>query len=268
MVKYSVSSSRYGFRSIVSRAVGCFGLSVLSLLVVLPSQALEFPQTGDRGAPSRTSGGGTRGDRCNADTDDLIRAIVPQNNVSTFAEPQAKLWLHLPAELTTRTAEVFVKQAETHEIVYEYQTSLLKLEQDGLIELILPASRADGSPLLADEQDYLWEFAIICDANDRTRDRYAQGLLHKVSDDDALKERLGLGMEETPFSMPGSLLVEKYAGAELWQEALQISIQYNRSKPHYWESLVTSVGLVDLADSQYAYPAIESMQPLLLPQAN
>ena len=244
-------------------------LALTTVVLALPGQALEFPQTGDRGAPERTSGGGTRGDRCAADIDNSIQALIPKNNVSTFAEPQAKLWLYVPAELTTYTAEVFVKHPDTHEIVYEQQTALPKLERDGLIELTLPAASADGAPLLADNQDYFWEFAIICDVNDRTRDRFIQGFLHKVADDTALQARLeeaASKVDPEPAS-PSELAIEMYAGAALWQEALSLAlslaIDTNSAQQHYWGELLDSVGLSALNTPNY--PVGRFMQRRSLP---
>lgn len=239
--------------------------SLTTIVAALPGQAIEFPEMGDRGAPERTSGGGTRGDRCAADIDDSIQALVPRNNVSTFAGPQAKLWLHMPAELTLHTAEVFVKHPDTHKVVYEYQTALPKLERDGLIELILPAEKADGSPLIDDNQNYFWEFAIICDANDRARDRFIQGFLYKIASDEALDTQLDAAhrtVEPLPSDF-GEFTLEMLASAGLWQDTLSLAIY----SPKDWNELLLSVGLEELANSNHTDSEIEFVQRLSLPLA-
>ena len=244
-------------------------LALITLTAALPGQALEFPQMGDRGAPARTSGGGTRGDRCAADIDNPIRALVPKNNISTFADSQARLWIHIPAELTAYTAEVFVKHPNNHKVIYEHQTALPALNADGLIELTLPATRADGSPLLENNQDYFWEVAIISETNDRSRDRFVQGFLHRMAEDTAAQawsEATDNKTETIPSMDPTEFIIEMNAGAGLWQETLWQTIRANSHTPTYWNELLASVGLEDLAN-QYAPPVMRSLQYLSLPQA-
>ena len=262
-------SRRLRVKESTLKKIGFSSLFVLTtLLATLPGQALEFPQTSDRGAPERTSGGGTRGDRCAADIDNPIQALVPKNNVSTFAEPQAKLWLHIPADLSKHTAEVFIKNPTTHEIIYEQQTALPKLENDGLIEIQLPATNADGSPLLADNQDYFWEFAIICDAADRTRDRFTQGFLHKITNDKVLEAQLEEIFRnlESASGGPDAMAVEMYAAAKLWQETLSMAMRTISYRQHYLSELLTSVDLAELGAYHNRY-SVREMQQLSLPQA-
>ena len=261
---------KHTLKAVFSKTLGLCSAAIATILLpALSGQAIEFPQTGDRGAPERTSGGGTRGDRCAADIDKSIQAIVPKNNVSTFAQPQAKLWIHIPAELTNHTAEVFVQHSKTHEAVYEQQINLPQQEQDSLIELSLPTTRKSGAPLLEDNQNYLWEFAIICDTNDRTRDHYTQGFLHKKTDNEALQlefEEIKQSLD-LPIAGPDDMAIELYAGAELWQETLSVAISANSYRSHFWQELLKSVDLEDLSAPQHGRSLVRSMQRLSLPQA-
>ncbi len=213
------------------------------LLSTLPGYSLEFPRTSDRGAPSRTASGGTRGDRCQLPANKRISALVPRNNISTFTSTQASLWLRIPTELSQKRAEIFVQNPETFEIVYQQQFLLSDLET-GISKIDLPTTNNEGTALLAIGQDYFWEFAVICDASDRTRDHIAQGFVHKLETTEAFEEKL-----ET---LTPSQQAEQYAEAEIWQETLELALQTRAGDPTAWAQLLDSVGLNFLADEPEA----------------
>jgi uncharacterized protein YcbX len=100
----------------------------------------------------------------------------------------------------------------------------------------LPASKADGTPLLAPDQDYFWEFATICDASDRSRDHVVQGFVHRV---------------EATLPDGSAQLVqqaEQYAAAEIWQQTLEAASTLKSTDSTLWSQLLTSVGLEALID--------------------
>jgi hypothetical protein len=214
------------------------------LLTALPSYSLEFPASGDRGAPARTGSGGTRGDRCHLPRDTAMSALMPLNNVSTFTGEQASFWLHVPAELSEKTAEIFVSNPQTHEVVYQRQMLLPAMTAASIIKLNLPASKADGTPLLAPDQDYFWEFATICDASDRSRDHVVQGFVHRV---------------EATLPDGSAQLVqqaEQYAAAEIWQQTLEAASTLKATDSTLWSQLLTSVGLEALIDEPVVDEAV------------
>jgi len=220
-------------------------LTIVALGVMLPAQAVDFPNAGDRGAPSRTTGGGTRGEWCEGNslwTNWDARALVPINNVSTFSEKQAMLWLHVGENFDGRTAEIYVKDVTTNESVYEQQMTLEGLEQDSLVTVTLPELTEGNAALIETGKDYLWEFSIICDANNRANDYVMQGLFHRVEKDEALTMTLA---EATP-----SQQIEQYASAGLWQETLQAAVSLRESQPQLWAKLLASVELEDLTPGE------------------
>jgi Domain of Unknown Function (DUF928) len=206
------------------------------LLTALPSYSLEFPASGDRGAPARTGSGGTRGDRCHLPSGTSLRALMPLNNISTFRGEQASFWLHIPAELSAKPAEMFVSNPQTHEVVYQQQMRLPELTAAGLIQIDLPATKADGTALLVPGQDYFWEFAAICDDADRSRDHVVQGFVNRV--------------ETAEASLPddSAQQAEHYAAAEIWQQTLEAASALKVTDATLWSELLTSVGLEDLID--------------------
>ncbi|MEL6469056.1 MAG: DUF928 domain-containing protein [Cyanobacteria bacterium J06623_4] len=217
-------------------------LAVLTanVMVALPVGAVEFPSTGDRGAPGRTAGGGTRGGWCEHGmwTPEAAMALVPGNNVSTFAGDQASLSIYISDMFNHKRAEVYVQHAQTRETVYQQQMTLTGLEAGGIVKMVLPETDEAGRPLLAVEEDYFWEVAIICDVSDRTRDYTVQGFLHRQAVSADFLEAITTA---TPTEQ-----VERYAEAALWQETLQTAGALRQSEPESWRELLVSVGLENL----------------------
>jgi len=208
--------------------------------VAASSYALNFPDTGDRGAPSSTAGGGTRGGWCEEDitwADTSLFALVPKNNVSTFAGEQASLWIHMAAGLSQNRAEIFVQNAQTHEVVYQKEMTLESFETNHTMQLNLPATNASGEPLLNADQTYKWEFAVICDDGDRARDYYINGLIQPITAEATLSAQLATASIQDR--------AELYANAGIWQETLMIARQLEDTQPTLLAELLASVDLGD-----------------------
>ncbi|MEM6452976.1 MAG: DUF928 domain-containing protein [Cyanobacteria bacterium P01_D01_bin.105] len=222
-------------------ALGLSSVVAVTLGLMQPTQAVEFPDAGDRGAPSRTAGGGTRGEWCEGGewSEWSARALVPSNNVSTFSSEQASLWLHVSESFNNKTAEIYVKDTVSHEAVYEQQIELDNLYDDSIVQVDLPELNDAGMPLLKTERDYYWEFSIICDPGNRVQDYVVQGLLQRVEADAGLMATI---RESSPVQQ-----LEEYASAGLWQETLQTAALLKENQPHLWIELLSSVGLSRLA---------------------
>ncbi|MEL6815702.1 MAG: DUF928 domain-containing protein [Cyanobacteria bacterium J06598_3] len=252
-----ILSVRLGIKQWVS------GLSPLVMLLAhvvapLPSYALEFPATGDRGAPERTAGGGTRGGLCEGGDwmQQSIKALVPTNNVHTFVGDQASLWVHLLDGFEGKQAEIYVQDIRTQTAVYQEQMSLGEpyeasaavdysdyrtASEGGIIQVDIPALTAEGEPLLAVNQDYYWEFAIICNPNDRTQDYTVQGLMTRL----ALSNELSYSLANSPAEQQAEL----YAEAGIWQETLAITQSLKPINNQLWADLLDSVGLAALSET-------------------
>lgn len=222
-------------------------LGAMAASLAMPSvgYALEFPDTGDRGAPSSTAGGGTRGGWCEENVtwaDTSLQALAPKNNVITFAGDQASLWLHASDIFEQKTAEIFVQNADTQAVIYEAQLQLEGLEPGKLIKVDLPATTATGEPLLEKGKTYTWEFAIICSTGDRTQDYYVNGLLEPVEIETELSAKLETASPEEQ--------AELYASAGIWQETLMLAEQLSPSMPMLLPELLRSVGLSELPQAQ------------------
>lgn len=275
----AVNHRRTLIRSMGRRTSGvnCWMASLSPLVMLLahmvaplPSYALEFPNTGDRGAPERTAGGGTRGGLCEGGDwmQQSINALVPTNNVHTFAGDQASLLIHLADGFEEKRAEIYVQDIRTQTAVYQEQMSLSDLykaggerieeiagesasessgyrrernAEGGIIQVDIPAFNAEGELLLAVNQDYFWEFAIICNPDDRTQDYIVRGLMTRNELSEELSELLAIA--------PAAQQAELYAEAGIWQETLAIAQSLKPTDNQLWTELLDSVGLAALSAS-------------------
>jgi len=215
-------------------------------VVPLTAHAVNFPDTGDRGAPSTTAGGGTRGGWCEGDmawADDALIPMVPKNNVSTFAGDQASLWIVAAPEFSESKAEIFVRSMQTNETVYVEEATLGDLSAEPVIQVDLPAVNSAGEPLLAADESYFWEFAIICDTGAREMDYFVRGLLQPVDPSAALSAQL-----ETATTAEEQAAL--YASEGIWQETLAAAIRLSNDNPELLAELLTSVGLDELLVQQ------------------
>ena len=228
----------------IQKGMTALPVAVLALQAVMPmaAQAIDFPDTGDRGAPSTTAGGGTRGGWCDGEmewSENALIPMVPKNNVSTFAGDQASLWIVAAPEFSQRKAEIFVRSTQTNETVYVEETTLGDLRTESVIQVDLPALNSEGEPLLATDQSYFWEFAVICNSGAREHDYYVRGLIQPVDANAALAAQLEAAT--TPEEQAAL-----YASDGIWQETLNIGVQLSDSNPELLAELLTSVGLDEL----------------------
>lgn len=253
MANRSLSTPSQPIGSILKRwIVGLSPAAMLaaSLVIALPSQAVEFPSTGDRGAPSTTAGGGTRDGWCDSSewTPWSVKALVPENNVSTFAGDQASLWIHMSPGFAQRPAELYIQNADTRERVYQQDMALANPEEDDILRMSLPSHNEAGELLFETGQTYAWEFAVICDHSDRSRDYVIQGHLEKLPENPELVARLATATLQEQ--------AEIYAEAVLWQETLQAAEQLQTVAPSQWTELLASVGLGSLLYEQSSNPGL------------
>lgn len=206
--------------------------------------SLQFPQTSDRGAPARTTGGGSRGSSCVAEGETPLIALMPtRNNVGTTVAAHPTLFWYIP-QTRAQLAEFVLINSQGDEV---YLASLTLAGTSGILKFSLPERVA-----LEIGQDYLWQFAIICDSQDRESDVFVRGLLQRRELSRNLQNQLKLatGLEQAQI----------YANAEIWHDSLEMIAELRSSEPAEWEELLNSIGLSDIANSPFLeVPAVEKL---------
>jgi hypothetical protein len=122
-----------------------------------------------------------------------------------------------------------------------YQTTLALNGTPGVVKLSLPATVA-----LEPGKEYRWHFGLICNREDRSQDKFVEGVIERTELSSEQKTKLAQATE--PLKQ-----AEVYAGATVWQETLTILAQLRHDRPNdsditeAWEELLKSVQLKDIA---------------------
>lgn len=209
-------------------------LTFLSLLAILLSplavKALEFPPASDRGAPSRTAGGGTRGEDCVAENARPLTALMPTNNVGTTAKANPTFFFYIPKTTATRAEFVIVDKEGADVYVSEFAIA----GTPGIMKVEVPESIN-----LGEGKDRIWHFGLICNPENRALDKFVQGFVYRQTIDETLRTKI----ERSPALEQAEL----YAKAQIWHETLEIAAELRNSHPEPWQQLLTSVGLEAIA---------------------
>ena len=194
--------------------------------------SLEFPPADDRGAPSRSVGGGTRGPSCiEKDTPPLTALTPTRSNIGTTASTNPTIFLYVPKTIA-KLAEFVVVDDAGNEV---YASNFSLPGTDGIVKLNVPQSAS-----LKVGKDYLWQFALVCDDEDRSNDQFIRGKIRPIELSLDLQQKL----QEAASPLEKAKLL---ADAKIWNETLTIIADLRSTNPNEWEQLLTSIGLENLA---------------------
>ena len=189
-----------------------------------------------RGAPGGRVGGGTR----SGSSRDIfvLAALVPEDSGLTVSEQPSLYWFISTA--TTLPVEVAITDPQATQPVVE--TRLPSPTKPGIQRIRL----ADLGIHLAPGTAYQWSISVIPDANRRSRDILAGGVIQRVEAPAGLQEKLAQSRkEEHPFL---------YAEAGLWYDALGSISELIEVTPFDAQlrkqrsALLSQVGLRDMGD--------------------
>ncbi|MDJ0599081.1 MAG: DUF928 domain-containing protein [Crocosphaera sp.] len=197
--------------------------------------SLSFPDTGNRGAPKKSAGGGTRSDdeTClsNEENEPPLVALMPnRENKAKTATNTPTFYGYIPTTTATQGEFVLVDQSNNE----VYYTQFLLPSTPGIIKLEIPETVA----LIPG--NYTWSLMVICDSRYRNRDKYVEGSLEYVIPTEQLENQIK--------DKPSLEKAEVYANASLWFETLDTVAKIKEESPQEWQELLTSVGLEILAE--------------------
>lgn len=215
----------------------------------LPAQAspeflisLEFPPSGNSN-PTSTAGGGVRGNGaglCIAENEALT-ALGPKDGLLTTVAETPTLFFYVPNMVGMTDQIVEAEFVLTDKLGKDLAGTPLKIElpgEAGIIKLPLPETVQ-----LESDQEYTWQFAIICDPADRGSDAWVQGKMKRTELNSTLSSELE---EAAPLQQ-----AELYAQARIWNETLAIAADLREDNQGPWEQLLQSVGLEKLAEAPF-----------------
>ena len=196
--------------------------------------SLKFPPTDERGSPSRTEGGGTRGPSCTQQGEMPLTVLMPSNNMGTTVAANPTFFWYVP-KTPVKSAEFVVFDDKENEV---YKTTFALSGAAGIVQLSLPATVS-----LEIGKNYMWQLALICDPVDRSKDRSIRGFSRRTKLTPALKTKLE---QAAPLEQ-----AKLYAQAKIWHETLTTLAQLRSSRPAEWEELLKSVGLEAIAQAPF-----------------
>ncbi len=217
----------------------CVELLTFSVATEVRAQTrITFPPTQPRGAPTRTVGGGQRGGAVSCSTSNPpLTPLTPNNNVVTTLSANPTLFWYVP-QTEAKSAEFVVLDSNWNIV---YKTTVALKGAPGIVKLRIPTDVA-----LAIGKEYLWKFALICNSENQTEERFVAGVIERTELNSEEKRKLAAATEPLKKA-------EVYAKAKIWQETLSLVAQLRDERPNdarvmnAWIGLLTSVKLEAIA---------------------
>lgn len=219
-------------RSQAQPLVGATGVTLPNSWVI--SQAFNPP---DRGAPSSTAGGATRGS-CDKNAKALV-SLLPSSKLGLTVADRPTFFWYIP-ESSTQTADFLLMSGDDTQVVY--QASIAIPKTPGIVSFTLPPG---ATPALEQGKTYHWYFSMLCNPDAPSGNISVDGWIERVAPTATLAKQLE---KATAPDLPGL-----YANAGVWHEAIASIASQRRSNPGNakveanWQEMLKSVGLSQVA---------------------
>ncbi len=218
-------------------AIGCLLALSLIPMWITPAQAGITFKPPVTSAPSRSTGGGSRGESCAigkaAKSNSSVVKLLPKSNIGLTVEQRPSIMVYVPA--TTAQTAFFSIQDENFN--HHYQTSLQLPKQAGVMEIKLP----DSVPALETGINYQYSLVMICGEDLEPDSPLVSGWIQRVEPRNALNQKLSVE------------LASQLASDGLWYDALSTLAELRKSQPsnqavvNSWQQLLNSAGLSEIA---------------------
>ena len=201
-----------------------------------------------RGAPPRTTEGGSRGCGSYKKGEKSLIALAPTRSLALTVQKHPTFFWHIPESYGGQTLEFVLLDAKDEQELYRDYFSVP--QAPGIASLKLP----DTVEPLEEEKMYHWYLMAVCDPEDRTGDIVIDGWIERVEPSQALLENIEKASEEERPSI--------YGKEGIWQETIATLAKLRLENPDdsnliaRWEDLLSSVELGELAQ----YPLIRVRQ--------
>lgn len=222
----------FGRKSIMASIALVIGSAIAISPLVALAQQYTPPR---RGIPGRRDGAGTRSpDACVSSRKPLM-ALSPTDSFSTTTSQTPTLFWYIP-----KTKAVIGELRITDDYDQDIYSALIPLNGGaGVFSHVLPKSVTNT---LKTEQDYRWQFALICDPMQPSRNPFVEGIVQRVQGNSGLSMAL-----EKAFDVRDRASI--YAAAGIWQDAIATLAQERCTSPkdpallNSWNTLLKSVRL-------------------------
>ena len=218
-------------------AIGCLLALSLIPMWITPAQAGITFKPPVTSAPSRSTGGGSRGESCAigkaAKSNSSVVKLLPKSNIGLTVEQRPSIMVYVPAT----TAQTAFFSIQDQNFNHHYQTSLQLPQQAGVMEIKLP----DSVPALETGINYQYSLVMICGEDLEPDSPLVSGWIQRVEPRNALNQKLSVE------------LASQLASDGLWYDALSTLAELRKSQPsnqavvNSWQQLLNSGGLSEIA---------------------
>jgi hypothetical protein len=239
-----------------------FTVSLLLFLGVLIAGAplLAMAQSYNppkRGLPGRREGAGTRGTCMQGQK--VLMPLTPVDGFSATASNNPSFFWYVPPTIA-RTAEFALLNSQDKQL---YKTTINLTGEGGIVGFTLPESAT--SSVLEPDQDYYWQFSVICDSNQPSKNPFVEGVVQRIQPPATLAAQLKNVSPKDQATL--------YASAGIWQDAIATLAQQRCSNPQdaslaaSWATLLASVQLKEFAPEPLTQTCLAiSAKPEVAPQ--
>ncbi|MEX0269981.1 DUF928 domain-containing protein [Leptolyngbyaceae cyanobacterium UHCC 1019] len=232
----------FGKKSIMASIALVIGSAISISPLVALAQQYTPPR---RGIPGRRDGAGTRSpDACVSGRKPLM-ALSPIDSFSTTTSQTPTLFWYIPQ---TNAGMGELRITDDHD--KDIYSALIPLNGGaGVFSHVLPKSVATD---METEKDYRWQFALICDSIQPSKNPFVEGIVQRVQGNSGLSMAL-----ETAFDVRDRASI--YAAAGIWQDAIATLAQERCTSPKdpalltSWNTLLKSVRLEAFAQEPLSH---------------
>ncbi len=194
----------------------------------------------DPGKTDGTESGGTRGPCIPADQGEHWRHIIPlipESNLGQTVTGNPTFFFYIPLT-NAQSAEFALKDDLNNDI---YKTTFDLITSPGIINIKMP-----NPPIISlmVGQEYHWDFALICNAQDRKNDLVVKGWIKRMQLETSIERQLSNAKLSDLFVI--------YRDNNIWYDALAVLAELKIKDPNDpqttedWENLLKSFGLSEI----------------------
>jgi hypothetical protein len=136
------------------------------------ARLIEYPASSDNDSPNLTNGSATKPSGCSYQYEIPWTALVPQDQIITTLSSQVNLFFYIP-QPSSQQAEFRLLDEDNQEI---YIQALNLPKQAGVVKIQLP-----NKVFLELNKFYKWNFTLICDAHDSSKNESISGLIKRFA---------------------------------------------------------------------------------------
>lgn len=216
------------------------GILVAGTPLIALAQEYRAPK---RGLPGRREGAGTRGTCMNGQK--FLMPLTPADGFSATLSNSPTFFWYVP-ETTAQTAEFSLLDGNDRQL---YKAPINLTKTASIVSYTIP--KEVTTAVLETSKDFYWQFTIVCDPNQPSRNPFVEGVVQRVKPTAELSQKL----KTAPSARDRATIL---ASSGIWQDAIATLAKQRCDRPNdtsflaSWTTLLKSVELDEFATEPLA----------------